>query len=548
MSDCESFISIDNTNNDDTATSEEKQPINLDKFLDYDIDFINGSDRYKYVGADITQRYDYFDIKNERVAFLQGDNVKYSNIALGNRKKEQVNTFMKIKKELYTIAYKNYKYKMEESADTEKRTVGEELDSAGETSAWATATGAAASFFSDGSTKWKDKGEKAYDVLNNDLGAVLGNKIEDTYNEIKSSVNWLGNFFSNNEQSDEKKKINIFYSDLYFLSDITILRFLDTYDYNLLKTSNKIIKFILWRQMTISVFNKSQWKIKRGTSSMERGKDEAMASMATASAIATTTSSATVTKCSANPIGNTGDRDNAFINPVHIKDILMKTNIFRCGCDKKSRPMLYIKIQEKLNMEEDELFLLLVYHVDMCMNSIDYSKCYEEKGKANSANGNTEGTSQFDESTLQLVIIVDCQKFELNNMISVDCIKKIINIFNEFYTDVLYRIYVINVPSFFKKVWSLFNMFIDNHTLKKIMFINKKNISLMYDHIDAHVMKHFDKHADKHAEKDKDKSASDSSYLFFPSTSLYYKYDEMYYKKLIGYVDTWVGRMVQANH
>ncbi|CAG9480572.1 conserved Plasmodium protein, unknown function [Plasmodium vivax] len=537
MSDCESFISIDNTNNDETAASEGKQPLNLDKFLDYDMDFINEADRYKYVGADITQRYDYFDIKNEQVAFLQGDDLHYSNVALGNRKKEQVNTFMKIKKELYTIAYKNYKYKMGESVGTEKVTLGEEIDSAGEIAAGGTAASPTDVF-----TKGKERGKKAYDLLNNDLGAVLGNKIEDTYNEIKSSVNWLGNFFSNNEQNDEKKKINIFYSDLYFLSDMTILRFLDTYDYNLLKTSNKIIKFILWRQMTISIFNKSQWKIKRGTSSMERGKEEAMA------AAAVTKSSAN--QLSANPLGAAGDRDNAFINPVHIKDILMKTNIFRCGCDKKARPMLYIKIQEKLNMQEDELFLLLVYHVDMCMNSIDYSKCYEEKGKANAGSDPTEGKTHFDESALQLVIIVDCQKFELNNMISVDCIKKIINIFNEFYTDVLYRIYIINVPTFFKKVWSLFNMFIDNHTLKKIIFINKKNINFMYDHIDAHVMKHFDKHADKDKEKDKEKekAASDDSSIFFPSTSLYYKYDEMYYKKLVGYVDAWVGQMVQANH
>ncbi|KJP88595.1 hypothetical protein AK88_01675 [Plasmodium fragile] len=282
--------------------------------------------------------------------------------------------------------------------------------------------------------------------------------------------------------------------------------------------------------MTISIFNTSQGKIKRGSSSMH---DEAMA---------TATETAAVAKCNTNAFSTTGNRDNTFINPVHIKDILMKTNIFRCGSDKKSRPMLYIKIQEKLNMEEDELFLLLVYHVDMCMNSIDYSKCYEEKGKANGGESNTEGKTQFDESTLQLVIIVDCQKFELNNMISVDCIKKIINIFNEFYTDVLYRIYIINVPTFFKKVWSLFNMFIDNHTLKKIIFINKKNINLMYDHIDAHVMKHFDKNADK------DKTIPDDSSIFFPSLSLYYKYDEMYYKKLVGYVDTWVVKMVQANH
>ncbi|GAB65780.1 hypothetical protein PCYB_072820 [Plasmodium cynomolgi strain B] len=514
MSDCESFISIDNNNNnnDETAASEGKQPMNLDKFLDYDMDFINEVDRHKYVGADITQRYDYFDIKNEQVSLLHGDNVKYSNMALGNRKKEQVNTFMKIKKELYTIAYKNYMYKMGESVGTEKRTLGEDVDSAGETAVGATALGGIAAFLSDGSTKGKEKGKKTYDLLNNEFGVV----------------------------------------------DITILRFLDTYDYNLLKTSNKIIKFILWRQMTISIFNKSQWKIKRGTSSMEQGKEEAMAAMATATGTASEiasatasgtawgtasgTASATATKCSANPLSSTGDRDNAFINPVHIKDILMKTNIFRCGCDKKSRPMLYIKIQEKLNMQEDELFLLLVYHVDMCMNSIDYSKCYEEKGKTNAGNGNTEGEAQFDESILQLVIIVDCQKFELNNMISVDCIKKIINIFNEFYTDVLYRIYIINVPTFFKKVWSLFNMFIDNHTLKKIIFINKKNISLMYDHIDAHVMKHFDKNVDK------DRAPSDDSSIFFPSTSLYYKYDEMYYKKLVGYVDTWVGKMVQANH
>ncbi|ANQ07537.1 Uncharacterized protein PCOAH_00017120 [Plasmodium coatneyi] len=524
MSDCESFISIDNNNNnnnDEAATSEGKHPMNLDKFLDYDMDFMNEEDRYKYVGTDITQRHDYYDIKNEQVAFLQKDNVMYSNIALGNRKKEQVNTFMRLKKELYTIAYKNYGYQMGKSVSTEKRTVGGEVDSAGETAEGVT------TLSNDGNTKGKEKGKKTYDLLNNELGVVLGNKIEDTYNEIKSSVNWLGNFFSNSEQNEEKKKINIFYSDLYFLSDITILRFLDTYDYNLLKTSNKIIKFILWRQMTFSIFNKSQWKIKRGTSSMERGKDEAMPAMPAATA--TTVSS-------------TGDRDNTFINPVHIKDILMKTNIFRCGCDKKSRPMLYIKIQEKLNMREDELFLLLVYHVDMCMNSIDYSKCYEEKGKANPENGNTEWKAQLDESSLQLVIIVDCQKFELNNMISVDCIKKIINIFNEFYTDVLYRIYVINVPSFFKKVWSLFNMFIDNHTLKKIIFINKKNINLMYDHIDTHVMKHFDKNADK------EKTASDDSCIFFPSTSLYYKYDEMYYKKLVGYVDTWVGTMIQVNH
>ncbi|CAA9987477.1 conserved Plasmodium protein, unknown function [Plasmodium knowlesi strain H] len=522
MSDCGSFISIDN-NNDETGTSEWKDHMNLDKFLDYDMDFINEEDRYKYVGADIRQRYDYYDIRNDQVSFLQKDNVKYSNIAVGNRKNEQVNTFMKLKKELYTIAYKNYRYQIGKSITTEKKSVGEEVDATGQTVQEGTPLS------SDGNREGKEKGKKTYDLLNNELGAALGNKIEDTYNEIKSSVNWLGNFFSNNEQNEEKKKINIFYNDLYFLSDITILRFLDTYDYNLLKTSNKIIKFILWRQMTFSIFNKSQWKIKRGTSSMEWEKEE---SMATALANGTGTTAVSIA----------GDRDNTFINPVHIKDILMKTNIFRCGCDKKSRPMLYIKIQEKLNMQEDELFLLLVYHVDMCMNSIDYSKCYEEKGKANAGNGNTECKGQFDESTLQLVIIVDCQKFELNNMISVDCIKKIINIFNEFYTDVLYRIYIINVPSFFKKVWSLFNMFIDNHTLKKIIFINKKNINLMYDHIDTHVMKHFDKNTDK------DKAPSDDSCIFFPSTSLYYKYDEMYYKKLAGYVDTWVGTMIQVNH
>ncbi|CRG99417.1 conserved Plasmodium protein, unknown function [Plasmodium relictum] len=484
MSDNESFISIENNNDDNVKDNENKTNLNLDNFLDYDIDYMNDTEKYNYIGVDILQRPDFFKIKNEKIEFFVNDSLNDMNNALRSRKKEEIDIFFKIKKELYNIAFKNHINRMNinnsnsnNSVDTNIKTGNENIK------------------IEDNNTKNKDKNKKSYDILNNDLGISLGNKIEDTYNEIKNSVNWLGNFFSNNEQYDKKKNLNIYYSDLYFFNDTTIIRFLDTYNYNMLKTLNKIIKCILWRQMSIIHFNNKQDSLNK----------------------------------SCNLINND---NNIFVNPKNLRNSLMKMNIFRCGYDLKSRPLLYIKIQEKLDIREDELILMLVYHVDMCMNSIDYKKCYQKNNSDNS------GNAEFDESTLQLVIVVDCLKFDLNNMISVDCIKKIINIFNEFYTDVLYRIYIINVPSFFKKVWSLFNMFIDNHTLKKIIIINKKNINMMYEHIISNFMNYFDRTSDKKNENS----------IFFPSNSLYYKYDEKYYEKLVSYVNIWVNKMIEVNH
>ncbi|SBT33524.1 conserved Plasmodium protein, unknown function [Plasmodium ovale wallikeri] len=522
MSDNESFISIENNNNDESSYSKSKSNVNLDNFLDYDIDYMNAEEKYKYIGADIIPRHDYFEVKNGKTEFFKKNNVKYENVILHNRKKEEADIFFKLKKELFSIAYRNYTNKLgnkhlsmcnkDSIDDTNKEKVGNTMNKiAGEGSSAETTN-----------VKSAAKNKKTYDLLNNDLGVTLGNKIEDTYNEIKSSVNWLGNFFSNNEQNDEKKSLNIFYNDLYFVNDLTIIRFLDTHNYNLLKSLNKIIKFILWRQVSIPHFNNylsAQGKLGKSSSNGKTGRGRS-------GSISSSVSSS-----------GHFDNNNIFVDPHRIKEILLKANSFRCGFDLNSRPMLYIKILEKLNMHEDELFLSLVYHVDMCVNSVDYKKCYVEN---NGTNVSSSEGKKLDESSLQLVVVVDCLKFELNNMISVECIKKIITVFNEFYTDVLYRIYIINVPSFFKKVWSLFNMFIDNHTLKKIIFINKKNISMMYDHIDESVMKHIDRNPEK-------KCSEDSS-VFFPSNSLYYKYDEMYYKKLVTYVDTWVDQMVKVNH
>ncbi|CAD2103040.1 hypothetical protein YYG_02746 [Plasmodium vinckei petteri] len=502
MSDNESFASIEIANEDYFKKIQNEE--NLDKFLDYDINCIKDTDRYKYVGADIVQREDLFQINHGKIEFINQKNVKYHNILLNNKHNE-ADTFIKIKKELFSIAHKNYCNKIREVTHpgdaSQIKEKNENINNSNEN-------------------------KKTYDLLNNDFSTVFSNKIEDTYNDIKSSVNWLGNFFSNSEQSDEKDKINIFYSDLYFLNDITILRFLNTYNYNLIKTLNKLVKFILWRQLTITNFNNNN--IRKG------------AKFSTASKKKLSKMSREIERNPNNVMSTNNYSDSVFINPVNIKEILLKTNIFRCGFDKKSRPMLYIKIQEKLNMKEDELFLLLVYHVDMCMNSMDYKKYYK-MDKSNSKDMTSGDKNEFDESTLQLVIVVDCLKFELNNMISIDCIKKIINIFNEFYTDILYRIYIINIPTFFKKVWSLFNMFIDNHTLKKIIFINKKNINLMYDHIDTNIMKNFDQTFEN-------PSSENESLIFFPSNSLYYKYDESYFQNLFSYVNIWVDNMIRLNH
>ncbi|CXI33701.1 conserved Plasmodium protein, unknown function [Plasmodium berghei] len=502
MSDNESFASIEIVNDDHFKGMQNNE--NLDQFLDYDINCIKETDKYKYIGPDIIQRKDLFQINLGQIQFINQKNVKYHNIILNNKHNE-ADIFINIKKELFNIAYKNHCNKIKG------------ITASGDINQ-----------IKDKNEKIKNDNEnkKAYDLSNNDFSSVFSNKIEDTYNDIKSSVNWLGNFFSNSEQSNEKEKINIFYSDLYFLNDITILRFLNTYNYNIIKTLNKLIKFILWRQLTITSFNNNN--IHKG------------AKFSTASKKKLSKMSRKIEENSNKIMSNNNYSNSVFINPENIKEILLKTNIFRCGFDKKSRPMLYIKIQEKLNMKEDELFLLLVYHVDMCMNSVDYKKCYKTE-KSNTNDITYDNKNEFDETTLQLVIVVDCLNFELNNMISIDCIKKIINIFNEFYTDILYRIYIINIPTFFKKVWSLFNMFIDNHTLKKIIFINKKNINLMYDHIDTNVMKNFDNNFENnHSEHE--------SLIFFPSNSLYYKYDESYFKNLFSYVNIWVENMIILNH
>ncbi|CDU17608.1 uncharacterized protein PY17X_0824900 [Plasmodium yoelii] len=501
MSDNESFESIEIVNDDHFRGIQNND--NLDQFLDYDINCIKENEKYKYIGPGVIQREDVFQINLGEIKFINQKNVKYYNILLNNKHNE-ADIFIKIKKELFSIAYKNHCNKIKGNTP------------------------------SDDISQIKDKNKKEYDILNNDFSSVFSNKIEDTYNDIKNSVNWLGNFFSNSDQNNEKDKINIFYSDLYFLNDITILRFLNTYNYNIIKTLNKLIKFILWRQLTITSFNNNN---------IHKGANFSMASQKKLSKMSK--------KIEKNNIISNNNYDNSvFINPINIKDILLKTNIFRCGFDQKSRPILYIKIQEKLNMKEDELFLLLVYHVDMCINSMDCKKYYKpdmsDKSKDNNNNNNDNNNdnnngNEFDQSILQLVIVVDCLKFELNNMISIDCIKKIINIFNEFYTDILYRIYIINIPTFFKKVWSLFNMFIDNHTLKKIIFINKKNINLMYEHIDTNVMNNFNKNYENHP-------SEHESLIFFPSNSLYYKYDENYFKNLFSYVNIWVDSMITLNH
>ncbi|KAI4839440.1 CRAL/TRIO domain-containing protein [Plasmodium brasilianum] len=585
MDDNDSFASFENSNNSEASYGENKHNMNLDNFLDYDFQHMKDEEKYKYIGTDIVQRQDYFEIKNGKIEFLEENNVNYENFALYNRKKEQVDIFHKLKKELYGIAFKNHNNKLKnipraatdndlindtnkkridntspksikvernkEEGDNEDRDKEEGGKENGHTKNGSTKNGSTKNGSAkNGNTKSKEKNKKIYELLNNDIGLALGNKLEDTYNDIKSSVNWLGNFFSNSQQNDEKKYLKIFYKDLYFVSDITIIRFLDTYNYNMIKSLNKIIKFILWRQMSIKLFNNNKNtsdKMDCSNTSSNINSDNAMGSRGTnmsganASGINTSDiNNSSKDFITVNSLDSNSNCDNSivFINPSKIKNILMKTNIFRCGYDKKLRPMMYVRIQEKLNMQEDELFLLLVYHVDMCVNSINYNKCFQEINTLD--NNDFEKKKEIDETTLQLVIVVDCLKFELNNMLSVDCIKKIINIFNEFYTDVLFRIYVINIPSFFKKVWSVYNMFIDNHTLKKIIFINKKNINLMYDHIDTNVMKHFDKNLDK--------KSSENSSIFFPSNSLYYKYDEMYYKKLISYVNTWVDKMVKANH
>ncbi|CRG96754.1 conserved Plasmodium protein, unknown function [Plasmodium gallinaceum] len=490
MSDNESFISIEN-NNDEVKNNENKTNLNLDNFLDYNIDYMNDVEKYNYIGVDILQRPDYFEIKKDKIEFFVNDQMSDINNALHSRKKEEIDIFLKIKKELYNIAYKNHHNQLNINNNDNNNLVDEKNKMINENSKIINESVK----LEKSNNKNEDKNKKSYDILNNDLSMTLGNKIEDTYNEIKSSVNWLGNFFSNNENYEKKKNLNIFYKDLYFFNDTTIIRFLDTYNYNMLKTLNKIIKCILWRQMSIIHYNNKQDTL--------------------------------------NNSNNTTNNNNIFVNPKNLRNSLMKMNIFRCGYDLKSRPLLYIKIQEKLDIKEEELILMLVYHVDMCMNSVDYKKCYQK-------NNNLDNSEKikFDESSLQLVIVVDCLKFDLNNMISVDCIKKIINIFNEFYTDVLYRIYIINVPSFFKKVWSLFNMFIDNHTLKKIIIINKKNINLMYEHIISNFMMHFDRTSEK----------KDESSIFFPSNTLYYKYDEKYYEKLVGYVNIWVDKMIKVNH
>lgn len=524
MSDNESFVSIDNaseeekggkTNEEEEEEKKKKQVVKnpttteskcLDTFLDFDINYLEEEEKCNYVGPTVCPRIDYVEVKSEKVHFLENQNIDNVNHILNNRTKEEINTFFKLKKELFTIAYKNQidklkKNKLDET-DKEEKQHAEDIKRE-----------------SDNTEPLKSTA--SYDLLNHELlSAALGNKIEDTYNDIKSGVNWIGNFFSNTDNSAEKKQLCVFYSDLYFFNDITIIRYLDTYKFNLIKTLNKIVKCIMWRQVNVAHFNEKMDARVKNEKKEKDNEEENNKKMEKEKHITNQTKNKCFIK-------------NIFVNPKHIKNSIIKTNIFRCGFDIKSRPILYLKIQDKLSIEENDLFLNLVYNVDMCMNSVNYNKCYEKEKNKIYWNNN-----KFDESVLQIVVVVDCLRFDLNNMISVDCIKKIINCFNEFYTDVLYRMYIINVPTFFKKVWSLFNMFIDNITLKKIIIVNKNNINMMYEHISQKMMKHFDR---------SDESQFENS-IFFPSTTLYYKYDEQYYSSLMNYVNTWVDKMISANH
>ncbi|KNC37789.1 hypothetical protein PFLG_02842 [Plasmodium falciparum RAJ116] len=356
MSDNESYISAENNKSDDGK----KSNVNLDNFLNYDIDYyMNEKNKSNYVGVDILQRIDYYNIKSANNEYIMNGNLSnnnnnshyHHNILLYNRKKEQVDIFYKLKKELYNIAYTNEDNKINNVVTTNNNITVQKNSK--KTSSFNTKILKKNFNLFHSKNKDKTNNKKSYDLLNNDLCITLGNKIEDTYKDIKNSVNWIGNFFSNNDNQEEKKYVNVYYADLYFFNDITLIRFLDTYNYNMLKTLNKIIKFIVWRQMHIQDFN-NKWDTLKLSEQLTKENDN------------NNNDNNDNNNNDNNNDNNNNDDDkdkdnncNIFLNPSNIKDTLIKSNIFRCGYDMYSRPILYVKIQEKLDMSEDDLFLML---------------------------------------------------------------------------------------------------------------------------------------------------------------------------------------------